>query len=98
MSGEIAAHFDRAGDAEQAIHYYQRAAVVAQRVYANEDAIELLLRALALLERLPAGISRETHELPLLLELARIYRMTRGWTSPELERSLVDRRRLRHRR
>ena len=46
VSAQIAAHYDRAGDAERAIPYYERAAAVAQRVYANEDAIELLLRAL----------------------------------------------------
>ena len=90
VSAQIAAHYDRAGDAERAIPYYERAAAVAQRVYANEDAIELLLRALALLDRLPGGMKRDKQELTLLLKLGAIYRVTRGWTAPELER-LVDR-------
>jgi predicted ATPase len=90
VSSQIAAHYDRAGDAERAIPYYERAAAVAQRVYANEDAIELLLRALALLDRLPGGMKRDKQELALLLKLGAIYRITRGWTAPELER-LVDR-------
>ena len=90
VSGQIAAHYERAGDAERAIPYYERAAAVAQRVYANEDAIELLLRALALLDRLPGGMKRDKQELILLLKLGPIYRVTRGWTAPELER-LVDR-------
>jgi predicted ATPase len=90
VSSQIAAHYDRAGDAERAIPYYERAAAVAQRVYANEDAIELLLRALALLDQLPGGMKRDKQELTLLLKLGAIYRVTRGWTAPELER-LVDR-------
>jgi predicted ATPase len=90
VSAQIAAHYDRAGDAERAIPYYERAAAVAQRVYANEDAIELLLRALALLDQLPGGMKRDKQELILLLKLGAIYRVTRGWTAPELER-LVDR-------
>ncbi len=88
LSGAIAAHLERAGLDAQAIELYQRAAVVAQRTYANEDAIDLLRRALALLERQPAGLSRETRELQIQLGLARLYRMTRGWTSPEVEHSL----------
>jgi DNA-binding SARP family transcriptional activator/tetratricopeptide (TPR) repeat protein len=90
VSSQIAAHYDRAGDAERAIPYFERAALVSQRVYANEDAIELLLRALALLDRLPGGAKRDKLELAILLKLGAIYRITRGWTAPELER-LVDR-------
>ena len=41
--------------------------LVAQRIYANEDAIDLLRRALALLERQPADRSRETRELQIQL-------------------------------
>jgi predicted ATPase len=90
VRAQIAAHYDHAGDAEQAIPYYERAAAVAQRIYANEDAIELLLRALALLDQLSVGMKRDKQELTLLLKLGAIYRVTRGWTAPELER-LVDR-------
>src|SRR5256714_1146545 len=45
VSGQIAAHYERAGMIEQALPSYQRAAAVAQRVYANEDAISLLSRS-----------------------------------------------------
>ena len=88
VSGQIASHYERAGMAEQAIPHYQRAAVVAQRVYANEDAIALLSRGLALLEQLPPGAKRDAQELDLQLALAPLYRMTKGWTSPEVERVL----------
>src|SRR6266566_731200 len=59
VSGQIASHYERAGMIEQALPSYQRAAAVAQRVYANEDAISLLSRSLELLELLPAGSKRD---------------------------------------
>ncbi len=46
VSGQIASHYERAGMIEQALPYYRRAAAVARRVYANEDAISLLSRSL----------------------------------------------------
>src|SRR6266496_151291 len=88
VSGQIASHYERAGMIEQALPSYQRAAAVAQRVYANEDAISLLSRSLELLELLPAGSKRDKQELSLQLTLAPIYRVTKGWTAPELERVL----------
>jgi len=88
VSGQIAAHYEQAGMVEQAIPYYQRAAAVAQRIYANDDAINLLSRALTLLESLPAGMKRGAQELTLLLALARSLRVARGWAEPELERVL----------
>jgi DNA-binding SARP family transcriptional activator/predicted ATPase len=88
VSGQLASHYERAGMIEQAIPYYQRAAAVAQRVYANEDAIILLSRSLELLELLPAGAKRDEQELGLQLALAPLYRVTKGWATPELERVL----------
>ncbi len=88
VSGQIAWHYEHAGMIEQALPFYQRAAVVAQRVYANEDAISLLSRALELLELLPSGLKRDKQELSLQLALAPLYRVTKGWTAPELERVL----------
>jgi len=51
VCGKIAAHYEAAGQARQAISYYQTAATVAQRFYANQEAIDHLLRASALLSR-----------------------------------------------
>lgn len=62
VSGQIASHYERAGQAERAAAYYQRAAEVAQRVYANAEAIGYLRRALALLS---APTSGELRTLPL---------------------------------
>jgi len=88
VSGQIASHYERAGMIEQALSYYQRAAAVVQRVYANEDATSLLLRSLELLELLPAGVKRDKQELSLQLALAPLYRVTKGWAAPELEHVL----------
>ena len=88
VSGSIAAHHERAGLDGKAIELYQRAAGVAQRTYANEDAIDLFHRALVLLERQPPSIARDARELRIQLALARLYRMTLGWTSPDVERTL----------
>jgi predicted ATPase/DNA-binding SARP family transcriptional activator len=90
FSGQIASHYERAGMIEQALPAYQRAAAVAQRVYANEDAISLLSRSLELLELLPAGAKRDKQELRLQLALAPLYRVTKGWAAPELE-GVLDR-------
>lgn len=57
VSGQIAVHYELAGNLEQAIPYYERAAEAAQRVYANEDAIRDTRRAIALLEG-PASYSQ----------------------------------------
>lgn len=88
ISGQLAWHYERAGMIEQAIPYYQRAAAVAQGVYANEDAINLLSRSLQLLEQLPAGSRRDKQELLLQLALAPIYRITKGWAAREVEYTL----------
>jgi DNA-binding SARP family transcriptional activator/predicted ATPase len=88
VSGQLASHYERAGMIEQALPYSRRAAAVAQRVYANEDAISLLLRSLELLALLPAGSKRDKQEISLQLALAPLYRVTTGWAAPELERVL----------
>jgi DNA-binding SARP family transcriptional activator/predicted ATPase len=88
VGGLIASHYEHAGMIEQALPFYQRAAAVAQRVYANEDAISLLSRALELLSLLPPGSRRDKQELRLLLALAPLYRVTKGWTASELEHVL----------
>jgi DNA-binding SARP family transcriptional activator len=88
ISGQIASHYERAGMIELAISYYQRAAPVAARLYANEEAINLLSRGLELLALLSEGLGRQREELRLLLALAPLYRVTKGWAAPELQRVL----------
>jgi len=88
ISGQIASQYERAGMADRAIPHYQRAAGAAQRLWANEDSVSLLSRGLALLEQLPRGAKRDKQELNLQLALAPLYRMSKGWTSPEVEQAL----------
>ncbi len=88
VSGQLAYHYERGGLVKEALPEYQRAAAVAQRVYANEEAIALLARGLGLLQRLPAGYKRDQEELRLQLALAPLYRVTKGWAAPELEHVL----------
>lgn len=49
VSGQIAVHFDRAGQVEDAVDFYQRAANVTRHLFANAEAINYLRRALMLL-------------------------------------------------
>jgi DNA-binding SARP family transcriptional activator/predicted ATPase len=49
-SGQIAAHYERAGLAEKAIPYYRYAAETALQIYANNEAIATLQHAAVLLE------------------------------------------------
>jgi DNA-binding SARP family transcriptional activator len=90
VSGQIAAHYEHGGSIEHAIPYYHRAALVAQRLFAHEDAILLLRHCLALLMQRPGGAARDKQELDFLLALEPLYRITQGWTGPELER-VIDR-------
>jgi DNA-binding SARP family transcriptional activator len=84
VSAQIAAHYESAGLFEQAIPHYSRAAVVAQGVYANAEAISLAGRGLSLLSKLPASAQRDRSELELQLVLAPSYRVTMGWAAPAL--------------
>ena len=84
VSAQIAAHYESAGLLEQAIPHYSRAAVVAQGIYAHDEAIALAGRGLSLLGQLPASARRDGRELDLQLILAPSYRVTRGWAAPEL--------------
>jgi DNA-binding SARP family transcriptional activator len=84
VSVQIAAHYERAGLVEKAIPHYQRSAVVAQGVYAHEDAAALVARGLSLLRQTPASAQRDGRELELQLVLAPSCRVTMGWAAPEL--------------
>lgn len=84
VSAQIAAHYESAGLFEQAIPHYSRAAVVAQGVYAHDEAMALVGRGLSQLRKLPASARRDGWELELQLVLAPSYRVTMGWAAPDL--------------
>jgi predicted ATPase/transcriptional regulator with XRE-family HTH domain len=87
VSGQIATHYDRAGLAAQAIAYYQRAAQVAHRLAAVEEAISHLNRALALLLAQSETPQRAQQELALQVALGAPLIATRGYAAPELKRA-----------
>jgi DNA-binding SARP family transcriptional activator len=90
VSGQIAAHSEAAGLAEQAIGYYQVAAAVASQRFADAEAAGLLKRALALCRGLPESIKRQELQLVLLVSLARSLLTTLGYAASEVGEACAD--------
>jgi DNA-binding SARP family transcriptional activator len=83
-SGQIAAHYDRAGAADQAILWYERAAEAALQLHASPEAVRLLERALDLLHTLPETTERQARELALLTAFPAALGWVQGFQSPRL--------------
>ena len=88
VSASIAVHLDRGGQPARAIPFLERAAAVATRVSANEEAIRCVTHALSLLETLPAGKDRDEQELGLRSSLSVALNSARGYAAPEVEDNL----------
>ena len=88
VSASIAVHLDRGGQPARAIPFLERAAAVATRVSANEEAIRCLTHALSLLEMLPAGRDRDERELALRSSLSVALNSARGYAAPDVEQNL----------
>jgi len=97
-NGQIAAHFEQAGMAEEAIEHYRRAAAYARQLYADTEAADLLRHALALCRRFSESDSRLKQELDLLVTLGPALVTTEGYSAAEVgqtyERALDLARRL----
>jgi DNA-binding SARP family transcriptional activator/predicted ATPase len=78
VSAQVATHYDRAGNMVKAIHFYRRAAKLAGRVLASEEAIR----------QSPHGRERDREELAMQLALAAPLNAARGYPSAELEAAL----------
>ncbi len=83
-NGQIASHFEKAGLAEEAIEYYQRAAVHARQQYADTEAADLLKHALVLCRSFPESDRRLQQELDLLVTLGPSLVATEGYSAPEV--------------
>ena len=84
VAAQVAAHHERAGDAEASVAWYQQAAAAAQRLPAYAEAVRLLERALAVLEtRAPARARRE-RELAVLTRLQGPLGAVEGYGSERL--------------
>lgn len=88
VSASIAAHLDRGGQPARAVPFLERAAVVATRVSATEEALRCLTTALAIVERLPAGRDRDRQEFSLRSQLSVALNSSRGYASVEIEQNL----------
>jgi tetratricopeptide (TPR) repeat protein len=88
VSAAIGMHLERGGQAARAVPYLRRAAAVATRVSANEEAIRCLTYALSILETLPGGHERDEQELALRSSLSVALNSARGYADPDVERNL----------
>src|SRR5262249_52589235 len=89
VATELALLFEVAREPARAAAYFQHAAAHAVRVAANQAAIMLARRGLALLQQLPATPARARQELALLVALGVSLLATKGFASPEVERTYV---------
>jgi predicted ATPase len=84
ISGWLAAHYEAAGLAEQAIRHYHAAASVARHRFADAEAADLIRRALRLCRDLPESAKRDQEELELLVTLGPSLVTTHGFSAPEV--------------
>lgn len=87
VSGQLASHYEHAGWIERSIDFHARAAAVAQRVYATEEAVGLLSRALELLGDQPPSPQRDTRELALRTTLGGALTVHKGYGAQEVSES-----------
>lgn len=86
-SSQLAAHYELAALPKRAIPWYQKAAELAQRIHADEEAIVHITRALRLLEELPEGQARDAKEMALQCALGSSLITSRGWAASEVEKA-----------
>jgi len=88
VSASIGVHLDRGGQPARAVPFLERAAAVATRVSANEEAIRCFTHALSLVQLLPPGHHRDEQELALRSSLSVALNSGRGYAAPEVEENL----------
>ncbi|WP_432564036.1 ATP-binding protein [Kineococcus sp. SYSU DK003] len=89
-AGRIAAHLHAAGRNAEAVAWYCRAAVAAQRVHADADAVDLLERAREAVRVSADAPSRDERELDVLVALSAPLAAVEGYGSPRLAAVLAD--------
>lgn len=81
---QVAAHYEAAGMAQEAIDAYCAAAAEARERFADSEAAGMLTRALALCREFPETARRAEQELDLLATLGPSLVSTRGYAMPEV--------------
>jgi predicted ATPase len=87
LAAELAEHFVRGRNAEQAVHYLQLAGAQAVQRSAHREALQHLTRGLELLAMLPETPARTQQELNLQLALGQALSATKGIAAPEVEQT-----------
>lgn len=90
ISHQLAHHYERGGLAAKAIVSYERAATVAHRLGAMQEAIGYLTHAQTLLPLLPAGDEQTHLALALQIALGPLLLATKGYAAPEVERAFNE--------
>ncbi len=88
LAAAIATHLERAGQHPRAIEWFERAAHVAARLSAHDEAIRCLTIGLGLLAHLPGGPDRDRQELTLRATMSRSLAPARGYAAIETEQNL----------
>jgi DNA-binding SARP family transcriptional activator/tetratricopeptide (TPR) repeat protein len=88
VAAQLAEQYERAGRAERAVTYYQRAADVAAGMFAHAEAVRLHEKALSIIAARPAGRDRDARELAVLEAMAAPLNARHGYSSPDLQRVL----------
>lgn len=84
ISGQLATHYERGGLVQEALTHNEKAAIWAQQIFAHNEAIRLLVKALTLLETLSHSKERNEQELVLQTYLGISMVSTKGYGAPEV--------------
>jgi predicted ATPase/DNA-binding winged helix-turn-helix (wHTH) protein len=84
IAAQLAVHFERGGEVQRAVHYWQQAGDTAARRHAYHEAVAALTKGLALLATLPDSPERTQHELTLLLILGELLIAAKGTAASEV--------------
>jgi predicted ATPase len=80
----LALHFTEAGESEQGIHFWQRAATLAAEKSAHAETLSCVERGLALVQTLDESPDRDKLELSLQVPFGAALVSTRGYAAPEV--------------
>lgn len=83
VSLQLSRHYDLAGESEKAVEYLKQNGMRALKVSAYEEALDSFRRALELIKELPESNIRDQQELEIQVPLSTIFKVIKGWDSPE---------------
>jgi adenylate cyclase len=83
IAAQLAVHFERGGEIQSAVHYWQQVADTAARRNAHHEAISAINTGLALLATLPDNPERLQSGLALQLTLGELLMAAKGMGAPE---------------